>query len=61
MTSRAAAVVLFLFAGCGQALAEPYAPWDSEPFWDRPAQSQSNRYRDLDAPPPAQVPQTQRR
>ena len=58
MTSRAAAVVLCLFAGWGQASAEPYAPWDNEPFWDRPAPSQSNRYRNFDAPP-AQIPQAQ--
>ena len=58
MTSRAAAVVLCLCASFSPALVEPYAPWDNEPFWDRPASSQSNRYRDLDAAP-APAPQTQ--
>lgn len=58
MISRAAAVVLWVCASSVPAFAEPYTPWDNEPFWDRPAQSQSNRYRDLDTAP-TPMPQAQ--
>lgn len=61
MIGRAAALTLCLLAGAGPSAAEPYAPWDNDPFWDTPAQTQRpfDRYRNLNAPEPRAQNQVQ--
>lgn len=56
MALRAAVVAFCVAAGLGTAQAEPYAPWENEPFWDQPSRSQApdRYYRPLGPSQPAQ-------
>lgn len=53
MNLRAIALALTFAAGSASAMAEPYAPWGDEPFWDRPAPRNDRRDREFAPTPPA--------
>lgn len=56
MIARAAALCLCFAANLATASAEPYSPWNDDPFWERPSRQQFDRYQDDRTRP---VPQRQ--
>src|SRR5262245_44075923 len=54
MKLRAVAVIVCLASAASSAAADPFLPWNDDPYWERPA-PREQRYRDDTTPPaPAQ-------